>query len=47
MLGIWLLEREFGSIAAAASWISILFVAFGPVFVMLIGIVLLLKTVLH
>lgn len=44
VLGIWLLEKKFGSIAAGMSQISMILVAFGPVVVMLIGIVLIIKS---
>lgn len=43
VLGIYLLEKHFGSIAAGVSQISLIFVAFGPVLVMLVGIGLICK----
>ena len=43
--GIIMLERNFGSLAEGMSQISIFLTAFGPVFVMLIGIFLILKSV--
>ena len=42
--GIWLLEKYFGSIASGLSQISTILVAFGPAFVMIIGLVIILKS---
>lgn len=43
--GIWMLEKHFGSIANGLSQLSAVLVAFGPVVVMIIGIVFILKSV--
>jgi len=42
--GIWMLEKHFGSIANGLSQLSTVLVAFGPVVVMIIGLVLILKS---
>lgn len=43
--GIWMLEKYFGSISNGLSQISIILIAFGPVIVMIIGIVFILKSI--
>lgn len=43
--GIWMLEKYFGSIANGLSHLSAILVAFGPVVVMMIGLVFILKSV--
>lgn len=45
VFGLYLLEEKFGSVADSLSFFSVLAVAFGPLLVILIGIVLLLKSV--
>ena len=45
VIGIGLLEKHFGSIANGFSQISLFFVAFAPVVVMIIGLVFILKSV--
>ena len=45
--GIWMLEKHFGSIANGLSQLSAILIAFGPVVVMIIGIVLILKSALR
>lgn len=42
--GIWMLEKHFGSIANGLSQLSTFLIAFGPVVVMIIGLVLILKS---
>ena len=42
--GIWMLEKHFGSIANGLSQLSTILVAFGPVVVMIIGLVFILKS---
>ncbi len=42
--GIWILEKNYGSVASGLSALSTVLVAFGPVFVMIIGIVIILKS---
>ena len=42
--GIWMLEKHFGSIANGLSQLSTVLVAFGPVVVMIIGLVFILKS---
>lgn len=42
--GIWMLEKHFGTIANGLSQLSTVLVAFGPVVVMIIGLVLILKS---
>lgn len=44
--GIWILEKHFGSIANSMSFISSVFVAFGPVLVMLIGLYFIVKSMM-
>ena len=44
--GIWILEKHFGSIANGMSFISSVFVAFGPVLVMLIGLYFIVKSMM-
>ena len=44
VVGIWLLEDRFGSIGAAMSQIAVIVVAFGPVVIMLIGLVLIIRS---
>ena len=46
LAGIWILENQFGSLAAAADTISLFFVVFLPVFIMLIGLWLIVKSVI-
>ena len=41
--GIWMIEKHFGSIANGLSQLSTILVAFGPVVVMIIGLVFILK----
>ncbi len=43
--GIWMLEKYFGTIANGLSQLSAILVAFGPVVVMMIGLVFILKSV--
>lgn len=43
--GIWMLEKHFGGIANGLSQLSTILIAFGPVVVMIIGIVFILKSV--
>lgn len=43
--GIWMLESKFGTIANGLSQLSAILIAFGPVVVMIIGIVFILKSV--
>ena len=43
--GIWMLEKHFGSITNGLSQLSAVLIAFGPVVVMIIGIVFILKSV--
>ena len=42
--GIWMLEKYFGSIANGLSQVSIVLIAFGPVVIMIIGLVLILRS---
>jgi hypothetical protein len=42
--GIWMLEKYFGAIANGLSQLSAILVAFGPVVVMIIGLVFILKS---
>ena len=42
--GIWMIEKHFGNIAHGLSQLSTVLVAFGPVVVMIIGLVLILKS---
>lgn len=42
--GIWVLETRFGSIANGLSQVSAVLVAFGPVVIMIIGLVFILKS---
>ena len=42
--GIWMLEKYFGSIANGLSQLSTILVAFGPVVVIIIGLVFILKS---
>ena len=42
--GIWMLEKHFGSIANGLSQVSIVLIAFGPVVVMIMGLVIILKS---
>lgn len=44
--GIWILEEHFGSLANGMSFISSVFVAFGPVLVMLIGLYFIVKSMM-
>ena len=44
--GIWILEKHFGSIANGMSFISSVFVAFGPVLVMQIGLYFIVKSMM-
>lgn len=43
--GIWMLEKHFGSIANGLSFVSSIFIAFGPAFVMIIGLYFILKSI--
>ncbi len=45
VFGLWLIEARFGSLAAGVSNIALIVVAFGPVIIMIIGLVILLKSV--
>ena len=46
LLGIWILENQFGSLAAAADSISLMIVAFLPVGVMFVGLGMIVKSAL-
>ena len=45
VFGIWMLEKHFGSVSDGLSQLSTLAVLFGPAFVMIIGVVLILKSI--
>ena len=45
VLGIYILEQKFGTIAAGMSWFSIVVVAFAPSVIMIVGIVIMIKCV--